>query len=120
MRHLLFVTIAGLLMMPATPWAQAGLDGNWAMTFNTPMGALDASATMKVDGDKVSGTMSSQAGEVPFNGTVKGTTFTFNFDVQTPNGNISITMNGEQNGDELKGTFDFGQGTGDWTAKRKS
>ena len=120
MRYLLNVGIIGFLALSAAPQAQSGLNGNWAMTFNTPMGALDASATMTVDGDKLSGTMSSQAGEVQFSGTVKGATFTINFDVQTPNGNVSITMNGEQAGDELKGTFDFGQGTGDWTAKRKS
>ena len=120
MRHLLLIGLVGLLGLAAEPRAQDGLNGNWAMTFNTPMGALDASATFKVDGEKVSGTMSSQAGEVPFNGTVKGTTFTINFDVQTQNGNVSITMNGEQTGDDLKGTFDFGQGTGDWTGKRKN
>jgi hypothetical protein len=120
MRQILFVGFVCILAASAAPRAQAGLDGNWAMTFNTPMGTVDASATMKVDGDKLSGTMSSQAGEVQFSGTVKGSSFTVNFDVQTPNGNVSITMNGEQNGDELKGTFDFGQGTGDWTGKRKS
>ena len=120
MRQLLFVAIVGLLALPAAPSAQSGLAGDWAMSFNTPMGTLDASATMKVDGDKISGTMRSEAGEVPFTGSVKGKTFTLSFDVQTPNGNFSITMNGEQNGDELKGTFDFGQGTGDWSGKRKS
>jgi hypothetical protein len=119
MRRLLLVGFVGLLAL-AAPSAQSGLTGNWAMIFNTPMGTVDASAAIKVDGDKLSGTMSSQAGEVQFTGTAKGATFTLTFDVQTPNGNVSITMNGEQNGDELKGTFDFGQGTGDWSAKRKS
>ena len=120
MRQLLFVGLLGFLALSVAPHAQSDLNGNWAMVFNTPMGALDASATMKVDGDKLSGTMSSQAGEVQFSGTVKGAAFTFSFDVQTPNGNFSITMSGEQTGDELKGTFDFGQGTGDWTGKRKA
>jgi hypothetical protein len=120
MRQLLLVGLIGIVTLAAAPSAQTGLTGNWAMTFNTPMGTVDASATMKVDGEKLSGTMSSQAGEVQFIGTVKGATFTLNFEVQTPDGNFSITMNGEQKGDELKGTFDFGQGTGDWSAKRKS
>ena len=120
MRQLLLVGLVAFLTFSTAASAQTGLNGNWAMTFNTPMGTLDASATMKVDGEKLSGTMSSEAGEVQFTGTVKGASFTFSFDVQTPNGNFSITMNGEQNGDELKGTFDFGQGTGDWSAKRKS
>ena len=119
MRHHL-LGLVGALALSAALSAQTGLNGNWAMVFNTPMGSLDASATMKVDGDKLSGTMISQAGEVQFSGTVQGAAFTINFDVQTPNGTFSITMNGEQTGDELKGTFDFGQGQGDWTGKRKS
>ena len=118
MRRLLLVGFVGLLAL-AAPSAQSGL-GQLGDDFQHADGALDASAAIKVDGDKLSGTMSSQAGEVQFTGTVKGATFTLTFDVQTPNGNVSITMNGEQTGDELKGTFDFGQGTGDWTAKRKS
>jgi hypothetical protein len=110
------ITVLGLI---AAPHAQADLNGNWALSFTTPNGTIDASATFKQEGESLSGTLSSQQGEVPFKGAVKGTTFTLAFDVQTQNGNLSITMQGEQDGDALKGTFDFGQGMGDWTGKRK-
>lgn len=99
--------------------AQHSLAGAWVFSFNTPNGLIDADVVMNVDGQKLSGTMSSQAGETSFTGEVKDKTFTMAFEVQTAQGNISITMQGEQKGDGLAGTFDFGQGTGDWTAKKK-
>jgi hypothetical protein len=113
------VAITAVIALVATPHAQKDLNGSWALSFNTPNGTIDATATFKQDGEALSGTMSSQQGEVPFKGAVKGTTFTLAFEVQTQNGNLSITMQGEQDGDAIQGTFDFGQGMGDWTGKRK-
>ena len=79
---------------------------------------MDATATFKQDGEALSGTVSGPQGEVPLKGTVKGKTFTFTIDVQSPNGQLVIKLDGEQDGDAIKGTFDFGQGTGDWVGKR--
>jgi hypothetical protein len=119
MRSVLFIAAAiAFVGLTAAPQAQADLAGAWTLSFNTPNGAMDASATFKVDGEKLSGTLSGPAGETPLNGSVKGKSFTFNIDVQSPNGNLSITISGEQDGDSVKGTFDFGQGTGDFTGKR--
>jgi hypothetical protein len=110
------VAMAGFV---ATASARADISGNWLITFNTPNGALDATATFKVDGAKLTGTMKGEAGETALTGEVKGEAFTIAFEVQTPNGNFSISMQGQQDGDSIKGTFDFGQGTGDWVGKRK-
>ena len=98
--------------------AQNGIDGKWALLFDTPMGSLDAAATFKADGDALTGTMESQAGSTQFKGTIKGNTINFVLNVQTPQGDMSVQLNAEVEGDSLKGTFDFGQGTGNWTGKR--
>ena len=113
------VAAALVAVIGASSVSAQGLSGAWVFSFNTPNGLIDADVTMKVDGQKLSGTMNSQAGEVQFTGEVKGVAFTIAFEVQTPQGNISITMQGEQKGDGLAGTFDYGQGTGDWTGKKK-
>jgi hypothetical protein len=84
------------------------------------MGSLDAAATFKTEGDALTGTMESQAGSTSFKGTVKGNSFTFLMNVTTPEGELSIQMNGEVEGDAIKGTFDFGQGQGTWTGKRSN
>ena len=106
-----FALVAGLA-------AQGGIDGNWAIVFDTPMGAMDATATFKSDGEALTGTLESQAGSTSFKGTVKANAINFTMNINTPQGDIAIAMNGELEGDSIKGTFDFGQGTGAWTAKR--
>ncbi len=99
--------------------AQSPVAGDWTLSFNTPGGTRDASAVFKVDGEKVTGTLSSEQGDVAFAGTTKGTTFNVTMEVNTPNGTFSIALAGEVDGDSMKGTLDFGQGTGDFSGKRK-
>jgi hypothetical protein len=118
MRLTFLVALVAVLGFLAVPQAQGGVDGSWALVFDTPMGSLDASATFKSEGDALTGTMTSQAGSTSFKGTVNGKTFQFVMNVSTPEGDLSVQMNGEVEGDSIKGTFDFGQGTGTWTGKR--
>ena len=118
MRLTFLIACTALAVLVAAPQAQEGVDGSWALTFDTPMGSLDASATFKTAGEELSGTMESQAGSTSFKGTVKGNSLQFVMNVSTPNGDMSIQMNGEVDGDTIKGTFDFGQGTGTWVGKR--
>jgi hypothetical protein len=118
MRLTLLVALIAVVGLVGVPRAQGGVDGNWALLFDTPMGTLDASATFKTEGEDLSGTLESQAGATSFKGKVKGNTISFVMNVSTPNGDMSIQMDGEVDGDTLKGTFDFGQGTGTWTGKR--
>jgi hypothetical protein len=119
MRLTFFIALLAAIGFVVAPQAQGGVDGSWMLTFETPMGSLDASATFKTEGSALTGTMESQAGSTSFKGTVKGNAFEFVMNVSTPNGDMSIQMNGEVEGDAIKGTFDFGQGTGTWTGKRK-
>ena len=119
MRTLSYALAALVVAVAAAAAARADINGNWVITFNTPNGAIDATASFKVDGDKLSGTIRGEAGETAVTGTVKGESFTVAFEVQTPNGNFSINMQGQQDGEAIKGTFDFGQGTGDWVGKRQ-
>jgi hypothetical protein len=118
MRSLVVVTLVALAALTAAPHAQGELNGAWALSFSTPNGNMDASATFKQDGEALTGTMSAPQGEVPLKGTVKGKAFTFTIDVESSNGQLTIHLQGEVDGDSITGTFDFGQGMGDWTGKR--
>jgi hypothetical protein len=120
MRSTLLVALVSIAAFGATPSAQSGIDGNWALTFDTPMGSLDASATFKTEGEALSGTMESQAGSTTFKGTAKGKSISFVMNISGPDGELSIQLDAQVEGDTLKGTFDFGQGQGSWTGKRKS
>jgi hypothetical protein len=117
--RLILSALVFAVSVTAVASAQSPVAGDWSLSFNTPGGTRDASAVFKVDGEKVTGTISSEQGEIAFAGTAKGTTFTVTMDVNTPNGMLSIGLAGEVDGDSMKGTLDFGQGTGDFTGKRK-
>jgi hypothetical protein len=109
------VMLAGM----ATPFAQNDVSGIWTLTINGPQGAMDAEATFKQDGDKVTGTMSSMAGDTNVAGTLTGSTLALTFNVVTPNGPIDVKMNAEVSGSEMKGVVDFSMGTADFTGRKK-
>lgn len=111
------VAIAGTIALTS---AQSSVAGDWMLTFNTPGGTREAVATFKVDGETLTGTMSGPAGELPLKGTVKENAFNFTLEVATQGGMLTVSIKGEVDGDSLKGTMDFGQGTGDFTGKRKA
>jgi len=117
--NLLPLTLVVALGFSSAVTAQGDLNGAWMLSFNTPQGQRDATATFKVDGDKLTGTLEGPGGEISLTGTVKGETFTCTMEVQTQNGPLSIAMEGSISGDLLKGTFNFGQGSAEWTGKRK-
>jgi aerobic carbon-monoxide dehydrogenase large subunit len=118
MRLSLIVALLAVVGFVVAPRAQGGVDGSWALTFDTPMGSLSASATFKSDGEALDGTMESEAGSTSFKGTLKGNALSWIMNVATPQGDIAIQMDGELEGDTIKGTFDFGQGTGTWIGTR--
>ena len=118
-RLLVSAILVGFVIFSAAPNAQNGIAGDWDLTINSPQGSVAATATMKQDGEKVTGTLTSPQGEVEVAGTMKGSTLTLAFSVQTPNGALDVKVNAEVTGDEMKGMMDFGMGTADFTGKKK-
>lgn len=106
---------------PATTVAvSAGADGKWDVTFMTPQGEFPATAMLKNSSGKLSGTFGSQMGEVPVTGTVEGKTIKFTINAQTPQGDMSIALSGDVEGDSIvNGTAEIaGMGQMSWSAKR--
>lgn len=119
-RRMLTCVCALLLVAgAATPFAQANISGDWVLTINGPQGAMDADATFKQDGDKITGVMSSMAGETNVAGTLTGSSLALAFNVVTPNGPIDVKMTAEVSGAEMKGVVDFSMGTADFTGRKK-
>jgi hypothetical protein len=104
----------------AGAFAQNDISGSWDLTINGPQGTINAGATMKQAGEKVTGTISGPQGDVDVAGTMSGKTLKLAFSVQTPQGNLDITMVSEVEGGDMKGTMDFGgMGSADFTGKKK-
>ena len=95
-------------------------EGKWDVMLQTPQGEFPASATLKVEAGKLTGTFGSPMGEVPLTGTVEGKMLKFSLTAQTPQGDMTVAMTGELDGDAIvNGKADIsGLGQLDWTAKR--
>ena len=118
-RFLASAILLGFVVFSAAPLAQGTVAGAWDLTINGPQGSISAAATMKQDGEKVTGSLTSPQGEVEIAGTMKGSTLTMAFTVQSPNGPLDIKINAEVTGGDLKGVIDFGMGTAELTGKKK-
>jgi hypothetical protein len=94
--------------------------GTWDMAVETPQGTMTLSSTFKQEGEKLTGTQSSQMGETALEGTVKGAdiAFVIVFDMQGQQ--MTITYAGKIDGESMSGTIEFGSfGSSTWTAKKK-
>ena len=108
-----------------TPKAEAKPDkidvtGTWDMTVESPQGAIDVVATLKQDGEKLTGTHASLMGETPLEGTVVGNEIKYTLNIDMGGQQMSIVFAGKVEGDAMNGVFDFGgMGTAAWSAKRR-
>lgn len=108
---------AGYAQAPSKP--ATDVTGQWTLTFTTPQGGRDVQTTFKQSGEKLTGALSGQAGEMALEGTVKENAIAFGFSFDTPNGSMRIAISGTVAGDSMKGTADMGEmGQTDWTAAR--
>ncbi len=93
--------------------------GEWNASMNTPGGARAFGLVFKVDGEKLTGTVKRDAGDVPLEGTVKGKTVTFSYSVNYNGNALLLTMTATVAGDTMKGTVSFGgQADDDFSATR--
>lgn len=108
----------------AVPAAPAGpitdLNGKWDVKLVIAgAGEFPALATLKQEGEKVSGTLSSIAGDVAVTGTVTGRSLKLDFTAETPQGSLPVTMTGDMGDTNISGKASIaGLGDADWTATR--
>ena len=82
-------------------------DGKWKTTIQTDMGEMSFTMVYKVDGETVSGTLSSDMGDLPFSdGKVSGDQIEYTLDIQ----GMKITHKGTLDEDKIhvKSSGDYG------------
>jgi hypothetical protein len=114
----LLSTIVAIALATAALSAQS-VSGDWDLSINGPEGVITATANLKQDGEKITGSITSPQGTVDLAGTYKGKTVNIAFQIQGPQGALDIKVNGEVDGSDMKGIIDFGMGMADFTAKKK-
>lgn len=81
------------LKVSAGAHAQNGVAGAWDLAINGPEGAINATATLKQDGDNVIGQIETPQGVAEVKGTYEGTTLNMSFTFQSPQGPLEIKVN---------------------------
>jgi hypothetical protein len=119
MARLFSISFVLALALSTMAYAQSSVAGAWELSINGPEGVLNATADLKQDGDKLTGTITSPQGSVDLKGTYKDKKVELAFSIQGPNGAMDIKVNGEVDGSDMKGIIDFGMGMADFTAKKK-
>lgn len=95
--------------------------GNWDVTLNSPQGTFNIHFNLKQDGEKLSGVVKGQRGELPLEGTMKGKDVTLKWTTKYEDNDLPITLTGAVDGSTMKGTADYGGfAQGDFSAKRAS
>jgi hypothetical protein len=131
-RRPLFLTVAAAVLSsalighahsvpgPLTDQTEAkSIAGAWNMTSQGPQGAMESALVLKLDGRKVTGTLTGQFGEIPVQGDFDGSKLSFAMSIDAGGGAMSIAFTGSIKADgSLAGSFDFGQGGMAWTAVR--
>ncbi len=97
----------------------ASVDGDWDGGFETPGGARPFKITLKMDGEKLSGTVKRPTGDVPLTGTIKGSDISFGYTINYGGNDLTLSFAGKVTGETMGGTLSFGgQAEAPWTAKR--
>lgn len=96
--------------------------GTWALTVETAQGTGSPSVTLAQDGEKLTGTYSSQVfGEQKVSGSIKGSAVTFSFTGTVEGTTITVTYAGTVEKDTMKGKVSLGDlGEGTFTGTKKS
>jgi hypothetical protein len=105
MRKLL-VSLAFSLLAVTTAAAQS-VSGDWDATMNTPGGARTFRVALKQDGEKLTGTVKRESGDVPLQGTVIGDTVKFAYSIAYGGNPITLTVTAKRAGDDMTGQVDI-------------
>ena len=121
----LFPLILALLFLPLSIIMAAGqsvdVTGDWEFTLNAPTGSRQLKATLKQEGEKLTGVFKNERGEVPCQGTVKDKEIKLTYTIKFQDQDLQVTFTGKVDGDSMAGKADFGGfAEGDWSAKRQA
>ncbi len=103
-----------ILALAVTAFA-ADPSGKWVANFESENGSMELTFNFKVDGDKLTGTVTGPQGDLAISdGKVDGDNITFTVETS----DFKIVHKGTISGDEMKLKFEFGDQQMEMTAKR--
>jgi len=132
MKYVLAFALACLVVVSAVPAfaqetpkppdkpATVDVTGVWDMSVETPNGPIQNVGTLKQEGEKLTGTLASQMGEVALEGTVIGDEIKYVINIDMQGQQMSIAFAGKVDADKMTGLFEFGgMGSAAWSATKR-
>jgi hypothetical protein len=122
------ILVAAVVSLPSLAAARglrqdkpADVAGTWNITVDIGGNTGTPSVTLKQDGEKLTGTYSSQVfGEQKVTGTIKGNAITFEFTASMEGNAVKVTYSGTVDKATMKGKVSLGElGEGTFTAKKQ-
>jgi hypothetical protein len=101
------VGVAGLLVSLAA--SAADVNGNWALTVESPRGTQNPTMALTQKGEEVTGTYKGARGEMPVKGTLKGNDLKLSYTVEMQGQSMTINYEGVVAGDNITGKVVMGQ-----------
>ena len=97
-----------------------GVDGTYNITVDTPMGKMESTLTLVINGDSLSGNATSaMMGTVEFSGgKVDGNSFSFEMEMNSPMGKMEMSNTGTVDGDNISGEVKSSMGNSAYTGTR--
>lgn len=101
--------VASVISVTAASQVRAqGIAGDWDANYNSPGGPIAFKLALKVDGEKLTGTVKRSAGDAPLSGTVKGDSVRFSYSIKYGDNELAVTISAKvTGGTAMKGTVDF-------------
>ncbi len=97
----------------------SGINGNWSLSLNVAGQEIPLTGTFTLAGNKLTGSLTSDQGTMPVNGTMTGDALKLEFTAPTPNGDLPVVMTGNLSAGALSGKMNIaGLGDADWTGSR--
>ena len=110
-----------LAALSVTLGAESPAAGAWKFVMNSPMGTVEATVDLKVDGEKLTGSFDLGGGRVwPIeSGSIKGDALTFVITRNRPSGgSMAYEMKGTVKGDTISGDATAMSNTVEWSMVR--
>lgn len=122
---MLRISLFSLLLLAASSVIAAAqsatIIGDWDVTIISPVGESKSKASFKQDGDKLTGLLKSERGELPVQVSLTGKEIKIVYTIKYDGNDMVITLKGNVDGDAMKGPADFGGlAEGEWSGKRSA
>jgi hypothetical protein len=102
------VAASFILSLASTAFAQNSAAGAWEITVDTPQGANASTLTLKQDGDKLTGDLTSGMGSTPVTGTFSAGTIAITANLDLQGTTLQLGINGKVDADTISGSVKFG------------